>query len=188
MALGLAALVLVSVALFGVSGTTLFVVALAIGVFIWLSRSGAAEGQEPAAEAPGEGATPEWVTALQRLVELNLLAREEAAPTPILEKVEETVDDLRRLVPELNQAHPGDELTWTVNRMALDYVPRVVEPFLALDPGARDDRQEEFLRSLVGLESEIANIETLVQSRKTGDFQGKAAFLRARFFESPTSD
>jgi hypothetical protein len=72
--------------------------------------------------------------------------------------------------------------------MALDYVPRIVEPFLALDPSSRQERQEEFMRSLSGLESEITTIETLVRDRKTGDFQSKAAFLRARFFESQPSD
>lgn len=187
MGLALGAVVLIAFVVLGVSLATFFIGVVALGVAIWLLR-GREDGDAAAAEATPEEALPEWVAALQRMLELDLLAREKAAPTPVLEKIEQTLDDLRRLIPELNQAHAGGELTWTVNRMALDYMPRLVEPFLALDPGARDERQEEFMRSLVGLESEVANIEALVRDRKTGDFQSKAAFLRARFFETPSSD
>ncbi len=141
--LALGALVLLSAVFLGISLVTLAVAVLAVAIFLWRKRSESGEEGAPTGSDAAREEAPEWVMALQRMLELNLLAREKAAPEAVLEKIEQTVDDLRRLIPELNQAHSGDDLTWTVNRMALDYVPRLVEPFLALDPAARDERQEQ---------------------------------------------
>lgn len=124
-----------------------------------------------------------WIGHLDRLVALNVQIREGAMPEDVVAKLEQSIDVLRRVVPELNDAHPGSELTWTVNRMATDYLPRIVTPYVALAPPVREEHREEFLRSLEGLESELENIAELLRSAKVGDFQTKAAFLRARFLD-----
>jgi len=156
---------------------------VAAGVAWWVSRDVAAD--DAATQAEAEPGLPGWVEALRGLAALNGRVREHACPPPVIEKVEAIFDELRRLIPDLNTGYVGSELTWTVNRMASDYVARIVEPYTRLSPGAQSENQDELLRSLVGLEAELSNIETLVASAKEGEFKAKAAFLRARFLEDP---
>jgi hypothetical protein len=126
---------------------------------------------------------PEWIGHLQDLAKLDSVIRESACPAPVTAKLEEVIDTLRRLMPDLNENHVGSELTWTVNRMATDYVSRIVGPYVDLSSTGMSEHQEELLTSLNGLEDELENIEGLVRDAKVGDFKAKAAFLRARFLD-----
>jgi len=181
---GALALAVVVVAL-SVQALAVVVVAAAVAavVAIWVHRSLGASKQ-PAGPAPAEAAQVGWLDHLQKLARLNLKIREHGLSAPIVEKLEHAIDVLRRLIPELNEDHAGSELTWTVNRMASDYLGRIVEPFVSLAPGVRGEHEAELLRSLVGLEAELENIAELLQSARVGEFKTKAAFLRARFLET----
>ncbi len=137
-------------------------------------------------EASETAAGPEdaWIGHLQSLVALDIQIRESGLPPDVTAKLEESIDVMRRILPELNDEHVGSELTWTVNRMATDYLPRVVTPYVKLSPPGREEHREELLGSLEGLESELENIRELLRGSKVGEFKTKAAFLRARFLDS----
>ena len=120
---------------------------------------------------------------LDNLVTVNIAIREEGLATDVVTRVEEIIDKLRELLPGINERHNGHELTWAVNKMAKDYLPRVVNPYVALSQTERESRRKELLNSLNGLEAELDNVADLVRSEKLGDFRAKAAFLRARFVE-----
>jgi hypothetical protein len=158
------------------------VVAAVVAILVHrsLGAADAAKTEPEAAEDPADV----WIGHLQSLVALNIQAREAGLPEDVMAKVEENIDDLRQVIPELNDDHAGSELTWTVNRMATDYLPRIVTPYVALAAGVRDEHRPEFLRSLEGLEKELANIVDLLRNAKVGEFQAKAAFLRARFLDA----
>jgi hypothetical protein len=138
---------------------------------------------EPASE-PALDPTDAWIGHLRRLVALNAAIREAGLPADVTSKLEQSIDALRQLVPELNDGYAGSELTWTVNRMASDYLPRIVTPYAALAPAARQEQRAELLRSLAGLEAELETIAELLRNAKVGEFQSKAAFLRARFLDA----
>ena len=182
-ALGLA--VLVVYVLFEVVWVALLSAAVAavvaIAVYRRMQRRDRADS-EVAPAAPDDAA---WIGHLEQLLALNLKVREQALAEPVTAKLEEIIDELRGLVPELSEDHAGSELTWIVNRMASDYLPRIVNPFVGLSPAGRAENQDELLSSLEGLENELANIRELVRNHKVGEFKAKAAFLRTRFLESP---
>ncbi|MEE9280083.1 MAG: hypothetical protein V3V67_07905 [Myxococcota bacterium] len=154
---------------------------VALAVNRWLGRE--APAQEPGAEERTAGAEAEWISGLGSLVELNIAIREHALPQEVTATLESNIDVLRRLLPELNDQYVGSELTWIVNRMAVDYLPRIVHPFIQLRPPGRAEHQQELLESLGGLEAELENIEGLVRDQNVGDFRAKAAFLRTRFLD-----
>ena len=129
---------------------------------------------DPAAELRG---------LLDNLVTVNIAIREEGLATDVVTRVEGIIDKLRELLPGINERHNGHELTWAVNKMAKDYLPRVVNPYVALSQTERESRRRELLNSLNGLEAELDNVADLVRNEKLGDFRAKAAFLRARFVE-----
>jgi hypothetical protein len=152
--------------------------AVAILVYRYLDKEPQAEvaspDVDPAAELRG---------LLDNLVTINIAIREEGLATDVVTRVEGIIDKLRELLPGINERHNGHELTWAVNRMAKDYLPRVVNPYIALSQTERESRRKELLNSLNGLEAEVGNVTDLVRNEKLGDFRAKAAFLRARFVE-----
>lgn len=158
--------------------------AVAAVVAVLVHRSLGARDAAGAAPEPQADPADVWIGHLRSLVALDIQIREGALSAEVTEKLEHSVDVLRHVIPELNDSHPGSELAWTVNRMATDYLPRIVKPFVALATGAREEHRAELLRSLEGLESELANIEDLLRNAKVGEFQAKAAFLRARFLDA----
>ncbi len=120
---------------------------------------------------------------LDGLVGLNIRVREEDLAANVIERVEGIIDKLRGLLAEINERYPEHELTWTINQMAKEYLPRVINPYLDLSPEDREQSRAELHRSLDGLEAEIDNVADLVRGDKMGDFKAKAAFLRARFVQ-----
>ena len=135
--------------------------------------------EPPARPSPKEG----LISMLDGLLDLNIQLREQAPPRLVVERIERLIDQLRGLLDDLNLRHPDHELTWTVNQMARKYLPKIVGPYLALSSADRNAARDELMRSLDGLEAEIANVADLVNSDKMGDFKAKAAFLRARFVQ-----
>jgi len=165
-------------------GVVVLAAVVAALVAILVHRSLGSRDAGEAAAAPASDPADVWIGRLESLVDLDVRIREEGLPADVIAKLEESIDALRQVIPELNDDHPGSELTWTVNRMASDYLPRVVTPYVALSAPVREEHRDEFLRSLAGLEAELANIGELLRSAKVGDFQSKAAFLRARFLDA----
>ncbi len=161
---------------------TLVAAIVAAAVAAWVTRKMSPAPPPSAANAPAPE-LPEWVGHLRSLVVLNLSLRENALPELVVAKLEHVIDRLRQLIPDLNENYSGSELTWTVNRMSTDYLNRVVTPYVALPGASREERADELLESLRGLEAELESIEGLVKNNQEGDFESKAAFLRARFLE-----
>jgi hypothetical protein len=157
------------------------VVAAVVAIFVH-RKLGEASSSEPAAVQADPA--DEWIGRLQRLADLNLQIREHALSDEVVAKLEHTIDVLRELIPQLNEEHLGSELTWTVNRMASDYLSRILVPYIALGSGQRPEHRDELLRSLAGLEAELENIRELLRNAQVGEFKTKAAFLRARFLEA----
>ena len=163
------------------------VVAALVGAVVAIAvyRARASRDAAPAAEAPAAPAADAWLEHLHALLQLNTSLRDRVVPEAVTLKIELIIDELREVLPELNDEYTGSELTWTVNRMASDYLSRIVAPYLELSPSARGEHEAELLASLEGLEAELSNIRGLVQKHDEGEFKAKAAFLRARFLESP---
>ena len=171
--------------LYALTGSVLLAALMLVGAgVVWFRRQRSTDGAAAAAAAePQEEEAPEWVASTRRLVRLDFELRERGAPDRSAAAVEEAIDRMRALLPELGTEHVGTELTWTVNRMAGDYLPRIVDPFLRLSPAEREQREDELLKSIEGLRAELENVEEIVAGRRVADFQTKAAFLRARFLD-----
>ena len=148
-----------------------------VGVYRYL------DGKMKLETPPKADPRQELLALLDGLVALNILVREEGLHADVLQRVEKIIDKLRPLLPEINERYPAHELTWTLNQMAKEYLPKALRPYVALGRQDREDRRAELLKSLDGVEAEIDNVAELVRGDKMGDFKAKAAFLRARFVQ-----
>lgn len=118
---------------------------------------------------------------LQNLLQLNIAARVEAFPAPVLETLERIIDRLVHLLPEANSRYPGTDLTWNVNQAAKDYLPRLVSRYSALNASERDSQATAFVASLVGLEEAVTRAEAAVSGNRSTEFEAVSQFMNARF-------
>lgn len=101
----------------------------------------------------------------------------------VLDKFEGIADKLGNIIPKANREHPGSELTYVVNRMVTNYLPELIDPYLALSADARESETTKLMDTLNSLESEIDNIITLIEERKVNEFRVQDTFLRHKFTE-----
>ena len=153
---------------------------VALGVYRYLE-----DRKKPDAPPPRPSPRERLLDMLGRLVDLNIRIRERGLADAVVARVEGIIDKLRAVLEDINERHPDHELTWTLNQMASEYLPKVMNPYLALPPEDRERTGKELLRSLDGLEAEVDNVADLVRGDMLGDFKAKAAFLRARFVKVP---
>lgn len=179
----LAALIVGAILAFLLKTLWVVIVVAAVGAVVALlvHKSSTTNVESPAASSPPPPDKPDVYGLLQQLLRLNLDIQENWPGELVANTLEHIIEQLRALVPPLNDSHPGSELTWVVNRMIEDYLPRTVRPFLKLDAVARASQQENLLTSLEGLQAELDEIENLVRGQSETDFRAKAAFLRTRF-------
>lgn len=122
---------------------------------------------------------------LQDLVALNLQIRKSAISEALTKECEAVIDQLVDLIPAINEAStPGSEITWTVNRIATEYLPnKCILPYLSLNAESRQDEEKiATMRSnLASLSTELKDVESMLTRRNESEFNAKATFLKHRF-------
>lgn len=122
---------------------------------------------------------------LEDLVLLNLKVRKAGIDPGLTQQCEAVIDQLVNLIPSVNAAAtPGSELTWTVNRIATEYLPnKCVMPYLTLSKDAQQSEQNITMmqNSLASLSKELTDVEALLASKDDREFNAKATFLKHRF-------
>ena len=121
---------------------------------------------------------------INALLNINIELRKTIIPASIRDAFEQVIDQLIDLLPKVNAASPDSELAWVINRMATEYLPeKSVKPYLALDEQARHDEStmSTVLEGLAGMKAELSDVESILASRQTNEFNNKAKFLKRRF-------
>lgn len=119
------------------------------------------------------------------LVGLNLTVRRAELSPALLCRVEEVVDMLVDLLPRVSEeAGATGELAWSVNRIATEYLPnKCIFPYLSLAENGlvSEENTSSFTDSLTALLSELNSVSDTLHLKDLGEFDRKAAFLKARF-------
>jgi hypothetical protein len=113
------------------------------------------------------------------LLALNIKIREASLPQNIVVAIESTIDSLRELLPEILARHEKTEMAWVMKKMCSSYLPKLINPFVGLsDP---KEQSETFLTSLAGIDAELAEVKSLLNSVDESEFESKARFIKHRF-------
>ena len=98
---------------------------------------------------------------------------------------EDIIDSLINLLPRIEEQDTLDgELSWTVRRIASEYLPnKCVYPYIRLSQAQRDSEENisSLNQSLSKLKTEITNIDELIAKKDVQSFKSKAEFLNQRF-------
>lgn len=123
-------------------------------------------------------------TSIESLIAINIALRKEIIPGEIRALYESIIDQLIDVLPTVNSDVSGGELAWVINRMATEYLPeKSIKPYLAMDDAQRHaaDTMASVKDSIAGMQSELSDVQNMLSSHKTDEFNNKAKFLKARF-------
>ncbi|MDH5392597.1 MAG: hypothetical protein OEY11_05365 [Gammaproteobacteria bacterium] len=161
---------------FPVSLVMAFIVAIA---FYFIMKKSEAE-HEDEAETPLSAND----LAVESLLAVNLDLRKTIIAAEIRASFEAIIDQLLEILPVVAELDPDSELAWVINRMATEYLPeKSIRPYLALDEGSRHDEKtiSSVRQGLAGMKKELDDVEEILASRKSNEFNAKAKFLKHRF-------
>lgn len=123
-------------------------------------------------------------TSIQSLLNINIALRKVIIPEEIRSLYESIIDQLIDLLPKVNSEVSGGELAWVINRMATEYLPeKSIRPYLSMDEYQRhaENTINSVKESIAGMQKELSEVQDILSSHKTDEFNNKAKFLRNRF-------
>ena len=123
-------------------------------------------------------------TSIESLLNINIALRKEIIPEEIRTLYESIIDQLIDVLPKVNSEVSGGELAWVINRMATEYLPeKSIRPYLSMDDAQRhaEDTITSVKESIAGMQSELSDVQDILSSHKTNEFNNKAKFLKTRF-------
>lgn len=115
------------------------------------------------------------------LLKLNIKARTKLTEIECIEKLEEVIDLIRILSPEINSRLANSQIAWVINRMDTEYLPKLLDPFVKLPPESRANQQETFLAALFSIQKELEEVRNMLLSSDEDQFNSKAVFIQQRF-------
>lgn len=152
----------------------LFVVVIVILVFFFILRNRSKKDTKPQVIEKKKGS-------IEKLLELNLEIRKGIFDTELIEKIESIIDKLRDILPVLNEKYRASELTWVANKMASNYLQKVIHPFIDFKKSEQSENKSSLMESLSQIEKELDETIALVNENKESDFDTKAKFIKTRF-------
>jgi len=169
------------ISVFGTAAGIVIGLVVASIVYLVLKHFNKTNAPTPASEA--ELDSPSDI-GIESLLTINIALRKEIIPEEIRTLYESVIDQLIDLLPKINSAVSGGELAWVINRMATEYLPeKSIHPYLALDEATRcaDDSISSVKESIAGMQSELKEVQNILSSHKSDEFNNKAKFLKSRF-------
>jgi hypothetical protein len=116
------------------------------------------------------------------LVNLNIHLRTTHGLAPeVVERVERIIDLLNATVPQMQERHPSESLTYELNRIAADHLPQVVKEFIDLSAESRQRQAAAFASSLDDVRSQIQRAREIVEHNEVAEFKVMATFLKTKY-------
>lgn len=124
----------------------------------------------------------------QGLLDLNIKAREAALDSSVLSKLESVIDKVLILAEPINLPQNYSELTVSLNRMHVKYIPSILFPYISLDEKDRLAQKDTFIAKLSDIESELDVIKEHLDSGNVADFEKMSRFINAMFEKNNSTD
>jgi len=156
------------------------VIALIIAIAFYLLMT----GNDDSDDGDDDEEPDETEIGIESLLMLNIELRKCIMPEAIRDQFEQIIDQLIALLPKINQTGSEGELAWVINRMATEYLPeKSVRPYIKLEETDRHDEATitSVEEGLAGMQAELNEVETILASRQSSEFNAKAKFLKQRF-------
>jgi len=123
----------------------------------------------------------ETETLIENIVELNLDLRLNLEDLYLIKEVEKLFDRLIELLKLVNVEENYTENTPLINRMAVSYLPKFVNNYLALNSDKKIENREEFLKGIKILDNTISKSYDNLSKKNTQEFNKQVGFIKSFF-------
>lgn len=147
---------------------------------LWPTR----QGRRPQFPTASAGRQPLGLEALAGRCAEALLERSRDLPRPALPAADAILSRLRDLQPHLDTLPEGSPAAGEARRLIGDHLPRLVDTYLALPPGARSPGSESDRRIAESLDivaDELARLCEQLDACRTSDFETQRRFIESRY-------
>jgi len=184
--LGIVSFIFTSSILLAVSVIVLF----DIGAFLYLKRKENEKESELTSEKKPKDKKEEVVDELvDKLFEINLKLRlTPNVSEEIVERTEKVIDMVKDLLPVVNSKEHVSELTVTVNRIPLKYLPSILNPYIQISDSERSNLEAKILDNLKALQTELEKIRTAIDQGHKDDYQRMSTLIDNLFNENNNGD
>lgn len=152
----------------------LFIVVIIILIMFFILKNKSKKDSKPKVLEKKQGT-------LETLLILNLEVRKGIFDSELIEEIESIIDKLRDILPILNERYKASELTWVANKMATNYLQKIIHPFIHFKKNEQIKNKNSLMESLAQIEKELDETIALVNENKESDFDTKAKFIKTRF-------
>ncbi len=118
---------------------------------------------------------------LQDLVQLNLKLRLGGLALEHVEFVEQIIDKLRKVMPQMIERYATETLTYELGRICSNYLPRAIKEFLDLSAASRQAQDGAFKETLQAILDQVSRANDIIESDETGEFQVIARLMQTKF-------
>jgi len=161
----------------------------AIGFLIALILIARSRGEDPSkvvAEAVQQATQPD-PGALERpvhegLAQSNLDLRLDGnVSDKLIATVEKLIDQVRQLIPKALQDSSGSEMTYNIERLGAEYLPKYISSFLATALEDRDAKEEELQETLSDIAAKLTKAEEHLDQGRLHEFEAESGFMGMKF-------
>jgi len=161
-----------------------FIVSVIFGIILGLSiELGLKLSKEKSIQKEEEPKIDPLAIYEDKLFNINYALRStESVSKEVIEKTEKIIDKVLKLLPVLNTKDNYSELTVTVNRIPLKYLPSLIDPYLNLSEEERVSIESKLLKNLQDLNRELDTIQEAVDQGHKDTYQ-RMSILIDNLFE-----
>ena len=118
---------------------------------------------------------------LQDLVQLNLKLRLSGLILEHVEFVEQIIDQLRKVMPQMIERYATETLTYELGRICSNYLPKCIKEFTDISAASRQAQAGTFKETLQNILDQVIRANEIIESDETGEFQVMARLMQTKY-------
>ena len=134
------------------------------------------------APKPEDSAKHELKAIMDSLLRLNILIRkDEKFSTEMKGTIEQVIDDLILITPEMMERYPSETLTYEIKKIGKNHLYKTVKEYLDLSQESRENQFDIFNKTIKNLHEISHRSRDIVEKNETAEFKTMANFLAGKF-------
>lgn len=113
------------------------------------------------------------------LTDLLLNMRIEDVDDEVFQIVSNTIEELMRVLPKATSKYPGSEMTWVAGRIADDYLPALVNPYVGLSEEGRKEKKAALSSALGDISVKLSEIDRSIDTGDAVNFETQVNYLKS---------
>lgn len=108
--------------------------------------------------------------AVKSLLNTNIYVRMNINDIELRSHIEKLIDDIREIIEPINDKKNFSSLSMTVNTIGEDYLPRILEPYVALTENERQNNRDNLIANIDAMSTELASIRAELENDNIDSF------------------